>query len=121
MNVSFLEHELAVIILRCMTKVFDDQYWLSTNFIPTALSQLCTKLEAIRRACEGTKLLKRKAETLANGQDTKKKPSKSAGSSQSQKDKKAWGKSREYSKKFCKRCNEDGGAGTTHDTKDCKK
>ena len=105
-----------------MPKVFDDQYWLSTNFLPTALLQLHMKLEAIRCACGGgTKLLKRKAETLANGQDTKKNPFKPAGSSQPQKDKKAWGKSREYSKKFCKRCNEHGGAETTHDTKDCKK
>ena len=31
-NVSFLEHELAVIILQCMPKIYDDQYWLSTFF-----------------------------------------------------------------------------------------
>ena len=47
MNVSFSEHELAIIILCCMPKVFDDQYWPSTNFILTPLSQLRTKLEAI--------------------------------------------------------------------------
>jgi len=121
MNVSFSEHKLAIIILRCMPKVFDDQYRLLTNLIPTALSQLRTKLEAICRACEGTKLLKHRAETVANGQDAKKKPFKPAGSSQPKKDKKSWGKSREYSKKFCKGCNEHGGAETTHDTKDCKK
>ena len=86
MNVSFSEHELAVIILRCIPKIFDNQYWLSTNFIPTALSQLRTKLEAICRACEDTKLLKRKAETVANGQDSKKKPFKPGGSSQVPKD-----------------------------------
>ena len=80
-----------------------------------------TKLEAIHRACEGTKLLQRKAETVTNSQDTEKKPFKPAGPSQPEKDMKSWGKRREYSKKFCKCCNEHGGAETTHDTKDYKK
>ena len=90
-------------------------------FFLTALSQLCTKLEAIFRACEGTKHLKHKAETVANGHGSKKNPLRPGGSSQPQKDNKSWGKSREYSKKFCKCCNEHGGAETTHDTKDCNK
>ena len=108
-NMSFLEHELAVIILRYMPKIFDDSYWLSTNYIPTALPQLHTKLKAVHRACEGTKILKRKGEPLASGQDGKKKPFKPSSNFASKKDKESWSKNREFSKKLCKHCEEHGG------------
>ena len=62
MNVSFSEHKLAVIILRCMPKVYDDQYYITTNFIPTALAPLHAKLEAISQAVDGTKQFKRMGE-----------------------------------------------------------
>ena len=62
MNVSFSEHELAVIILRRMPKSYEDQYYLTSNFIPTALAPLRAKLEAISRVVEGTKQQKRKGE-----------------------------------------------------------
>ena len=52
MNISFSEHEITIIILCCMPNIYDDQFWLPMSFIPTALPQLRTKLEAIHRACE---------------------------------------------------------------------
>ena len=47
MNVSFSENQLAIIILRCMLRIYDDQYWLTKNFIPIAPPSLCVKLELL--------------------------------------------------------------------------
>ena len=55
MNVSFSEHEIAVIILRCMPRIYNNQYWLPTNFILTALLPLYVKLDAISRVSVGIK------------------------------------------------------------------
>ena len=62
MNMSFPEHELDVIILHCMPKVYDDQYYMTTNFIPTALDPLHVKLETISRAIDDIKQYKHKGE-----------------------------------------------------------
>ena len=72
MNVSFPEHKLTVIILRCMPKSYDDQYYLTTNFIPTALAPLHVKLKAISRVVEGTKQQKRKGEAYTDKNGKKK-------------------------------------------------
>ena len=88
-----------------MPKIDDDQYWLLTSFI-----QLRTKLEAICRTCDGIKLLKHKGEPLASDQDGKKKRLKPTSNFVHKKDKESRGKTRELSKKFCKRCQDYGGA-----------
>ena len=42
-NVFFPEHKLAVIILHCMPQSYDDHYYLTTNFIQTALASFACK------------------------------------------------------------------------------
>ena len=58
---------------------------------------------------------------MTSGQDGKEKPFKPNTNFVPKKDKESWGKSREFSKKFCKRCEDFEGAKTTHNTKDCRK
>ena len=72
MNISFPEQELTVIMLRCMPMIYDDQFWLKMNFIPTALPLLCANLDAIGGAVDGTKLLKHKDEVMTSGRQRKK-------------------------------------------------
>ena len=120
MNVSFSEHELAVIILRCMPKSYEDQYYLTSNFIPTALAPLRAKLEAISRVVEGTKQQKRKGEAFSSDKSGKKKKFQPNNNNMPKKNNET-GKKKEFSKKFCQRCEEHGGAQTTHNTKECRK
>ena len=100
MNISFLEHECAVIILRCMPKRYDDQYWLTTNFIPTALSPLHVKLEAVIRVIDGVKQFKRKGKAYTSDQKGKKKRLTPNNNNLPKKNNEN-SKKKEFSRKFC--------------------
>ena len=79
------------------------------------------KLDAIHHAYEGTERLKCKGEPLAKGQDGKKKPFKPNSNSVPKIYKESWWKIKEFSKKFCKCCEDYGGTKNTHNTKEYRK
>ena len=120
MNVSFSEHELAVIVLRAMPRVIQDEYRLHDPMQPQDLTKLGKKLEDIITA---SKSRDKKAQARSNGNAPRgdARNHKRTKTTATRRSNPITSKHESPTGKFCKSCAKWGGAKTSHTTLECKK